>query len=191
MPALLFGMHAGALISLYTVLGGFHAVVFTDVVQAFTLLLSGILVFAQCVVRLPSGLGWALANASAAGKLSLTMDAAGAGRSAPLLNLFGLCLYVLTLCVYQDTVQRICAAASLRQARIATLILGFAALPIWVFFMLIGARRRRLAITCAACAAASARVATLYTCGRTIHATSGARRRKDRPALVVLRSAVL
>ena len=131
-------------ISLYTVVGGFYAVVFTDVVQAITLLLSGVLVFTQCVNQLPSDLGWALANASAAGKFSLTVDAAGAGRSAPLLQLFSTCLYLLTLCVYQDTVQRVCAASSLREARIAIMVLGVAAIPIWAFFMLIGALSRRL-----------------------------------------------
>lgn len=127
----------GLLISGYTVLGGFAAVVFTDVLQTATLLLGGALVAAYSVSE-AGGLAAVIGNATAVGKLSLTEDASSAGRSAPLVFLFGLSLYSLTFTVYQDTVQRYCAASSLHQARRAVLVTAALALPIWTFFLFIG-----------------------------------------------------
>ena len=42
------------------------------------------------------------------------------------------------MCVYQDTVQRYCAARSLRQARLAVVLTAALALPIWASFLLLG-----------------------------------------------------
>ena len=42
------------------------------------------------------------------------------------------------MCVYQDTVQRYCAARSLKQARLAVVLTAALALPIWAAFLLLG-----------------------------------------------------
>ena len=127
----------GALIALYTVLGGFAAVVFTDVVQSLTLLGGGILMLAHAVSD-AGGLSTVIEQASAAGKLRIDVDAADAGRTPQLLWLFGLSLYVCNMCVYQDSAQRYCAARSLREARLAVLLQATLAIPIWASFLLLG-----------------------------------------------------
>ena len=70
--------------------------VFTDVVQSLTLVAGGALTIAYCVSH-AGGLSFVLATAANASKLSLTEDASGAGRSQPLLWLFGASLYVLNV----------------------------------------------------------------------------------------------
>ena len=127
----------GTLIALYTVFGGFAAVVFTDVVQSVTLVGGGILTISYCVSQ-AGGLSAVLEQASTVGKLRLDVDIAGAGRSPPLLWLFGTSLYILNMCVYQDTAQRYCAARSLKEARVAVMITAILAIPIWSSFLLLG-----------------------------------------------------
>ena len=122
----------GVIIAVYTVLGGFAAVVFTDVVQAVTLAAGGALTIGYCVARVPGGLGGVLAAAGPEGKLRLDVDAAGAGRSPPLVWTFGCCLYVTGMVASQDVAQRYCAARSLRQARLAVLLQALhVPLPYW------------------------------------------------------------
>jgi solute:Na+ symporter, SSS family len=86
-------MILGFLIACYTTFGGFAAVVFTDVVQSLTLLVGGALTIAYSVAE-AGGLARVWSLAAEAGKLSLSTDASGSGRSPPLLWLFGTTLYV-------------------------------------------------------------------------------------------------
>jgi len=129
---------SGVLIGLYTIVGGFAAVVLTDVVQGATLVCGGALTLGCVASFVPGGLRGIINAANAAEKLSLTVDASDAGRSPPLLWLFGSCIWGLNGFMHNDTVQRFVAARSTRDARIALAMMGTLTLPIWTFFSFLG-----------------------------------------------------
>jgi SSS family solute:Na+ symporter len=130
-------MHCVCCVCAFAPGSGFAAVVFTDVVQSLTLLIGGVTMVAVCVSD-AGGVASVIANASAVGKFSMMVDASDAGRSPGVLWLFGLTMYWITVTVYQDAVQRYCAARSLRQARLAIAIQGVIAVPTWICFLFLG-----------------------------------------------------
>lgn len=155
--ASVFGWPVGASIALsagvtaiYTVKGGFEAVVWTDVIQTIVLLSGAI----ACVVfishAIPGGLWGVLSEARAAGKISLNdLDVkSGQLRPAPLgfslwhntvpmLVLVGISNYLAGF-LDQHSVQRWRSARSDGAARQSMLIVGLGAVPIWSGFMLLG-----------------------------------------------------
>jgi len=141
---------AGAITAAYTIKGGFTAVVWTDVVQTSILIGGGVLCVATIALALPGGLSQICGEAWAAHKLSFLdlnpatgqLEAVGRGfslqqKTVTMLVLAGV-LQFLTGKVDQTTVQRWCAARSLREARKSMVLLGIAGLPIWGLFMFIG-----------------------------------------------------
>ena len=141
---------AAGVTALYTVKGGFTAVVWTDVMQTIVLLLGA----AACVIvitrALPGGLGQVFAEALAAGKISFQdlntktglLEPVGIGfslaeKTAMMFVLVGAAQYIAGQ-LDQDTVQRWCSARSAREARKSMVVLGLGALPIWVTFMFLG-----------------------------------------------------
>jgi len=136
--------------AVYTVKGGFEAVVWTDVIQTMVLL-SGAVVCVACVAHaLPGGLGQVVQEAWAAGKLSLRdldpttgrLEPAALGfslseKTAVMLVLVGVANYLAGQ-LDQDSVQRWCSARSDAEARKSMFILGFGAIPIWCGFMFLG-----------------------------------------------------
>lgn len=147
-PACIIG--AAVITALYTVKGGFEAVVWTDVVQTLVLLLGAF----ACIVLIAHGLpeGWSqiFREALAQGKISLRdLDAATgaleplrtgfslAEKTVPMLILVGASQYVAGQ-LDQDTVQRWCSARTAREARKSMVVLGLGALPIWTLFMFLG-----------------------------------------------------
>jgi SSS family solute:Na+ symporter len=143
------GLSAGVT-ALYTVKGGFEAVVWTDVIQT-VVLLSGAVVCVLCVAHaLPGGVGQVVQEAWAAGKLSLRdldpatgrLERAALGfslseKTAMMLVLVGVVNYLAGQ-LDQDSVQRWCSARSDADARKSMFILGFGAIPIWCGFMFLG-----------------------------------------------------
>jgi Na+/proline symporter len=111
--------------------------VLTDVAQSVTLLAGGALMLAYCVAE-AGGLSHVVSRALDEGKMRLDIDASGGGRSMLSVWSFGASLYVINMCVYQDTVQRYCAAKTLRHAQLAVGLTGALALPIWSSFMFLG-----------------------------------------------------
>jgi SSS family solute:Na+ symporter len=141
---------AGVVTAAYTVKGGFTAVVWTDVVQTTILIGGGILCVVTIAAALPGGWGQIGGEAWAAHKLSFLdlnsatgkLEAVGRGfslrnKTVTMLVLAGV-LQFLTGKVDQTTVQRWCAARSLREARKSMVVLGIAGLPIWGLFMFTG-----------------------------------------------------
>jgi len=136
--------------ALYTVKGGFEAVVWTDVIQVIVLMLgAGACIFAIIYV-VPGGLSQILSEASAAGKISFQDLNPATGRLEPvpfgfsltekttlMLVLVGMAQFVSGQ-LDQDTVQRWCSTKSIREARKSMVVLGFGALPIWTAFMFLG-----------------------------------------------------
>jgi SSS family solute:Na+ symporter len=141
---------AAGITALYTVKGGFEAVVWTDVMQTIVLILGA----AACVVMiahaLPGGIGQVFTEALAAGKLSFQDLNPASGQLEPvrlgfsltektavMLVLVGTAQYIAGQ-LDQDTVQRWCSAKSAREARKSMVVLGVGALPIWITFMFLG-----------------------------------------------------
>jgi SSS family solute:Na+ symporter len=136
--------------AVYTIKGGFEAVVWTDVIQTIVLLLGAAACVIFIVQALPGGLGQILGEAWAAQKLSLRdlhpvtgrLEAVRLGfslseKTALMLVLVGIANYLAGQ-LDQDSVQRWCSARSAQEARKAMFVLGFGAIPIWAGFMFLG-----------------------------------------------------
>ncbi len=136
--------------ALYTVKGGFEAVVWTDVVQTVILLIGAVTCVVTIAYALPGGLSQVVTEAWAAGKISFQDLNRESGMLEPLssgISLFEMTLPMLVLVgmsqfisgqLDQDTVQRWCSAKSDSDARKSMYVLGFGALPVWTTFMFIG-----------------------------------------------------
>jgi SSS family solute:Na+ symporter len=141
---------AAGITALYTVKGGFAAVVWNDVLQTVVLVAGALACVVMVVGSIPGGAGAVVSEALAAGKLSFMDLDVAAGRlepvhggfsllekTIPMMILVGAAQYV-TGQLDQDSVQRWSAARSLSEARKSMWVLGFGALPIWAGFMFLG-----------------------------------------------------
>ncbi len=141
---------AAGITALYTVKGGFEAVVWNDVLQTIVLIAGALACIVIVIASVPGGLGGIIGEALAAGKLSFNdlnvttnqLEPVAGGfslmeKTIPMMILVGAAQYV-TGQLDQDSVQRWCAARSLKEARKSMYVLGFGALPIWAGFMFLG-----------------------------------------------------
>ncbi|HAI14142.1 MAG TPA: sodium:solute symporter [Phycisphaerales bacterium] len=129
----------GLFITFYTVLGGIDAVIWTDVMQTIILLFGGLFCLLFLVFQLPEGVGQLMEIANAHDKFSfgpMTWDLND--RTAYTLMILGVIGWTKAQCCDQNVVQRYLAAASLKEARKATLISMCLCLPTWAMFFLIG-----------------------------------------------------
>lgn len=150
LPVLACIFLAAGVTAVYTVKGGFEAVVWTDVIQTIILLSGAVACIVFIVQALPGGLGQVVSEAWAANKLSLRDLAAANGQLEAVRNGFSLSEKTVLMLVLagtanylagqldQDSVQRWCSAKSMREARKAMFVLGFGAIPIWAGFMFLG-----------------------------------------------------
>lgn len=139
----------GLIVGTYTIVGGIDAVIWTDVLQTLVLLLGGIVCLWIIVDMLPGGLAQIIDTASAAGKLSFAewrdgkaaaprWDFSLSEKTATMMLLIGLTAWLTEYSSNQNTVQRYCASASMREARRGMLVCVLASLPIWAFYMFLG-----------------------------------------------------
>jgi SSS family solute:Na+ symporter len=129
----------GLAVGCITVLGGFEAVIWTDVVQAFILWGSGILCLFLVVTKLSGGLGQVFSVAYTNGKFhmgDLRFDLAS--RTLWTMLMLGLWDSVSNFTTSQHVVQRYIAAKSLWEARKGAILAGFLCVPTWIFFFFIG-----------------------------------------------------
>jgi SSS family solute:Na+ symporter len=136
--------------ALYTVKGGFEAVVWTDVVQIIILFTGALACVVMIAFAVPGGLGQIVSEALASGKLSFQDLNPATGMLEPVGSHFSLLEKTLPMMVIvgmsqyiagqldQDTVQRWSSARSDAEARKSMIVLGFGALPVWGLFMFIG-----------------------------------------------------
>jgi solute:Na+ symporter, SSS family len=142
---------AGVFVSFYTIMGGFEAVVWTDVVQTIVLLLGGIVCLVIVVKELPGGLGMIIDQASEAGKFKLAeWDVENARpaetswaftlskKTALMMLVVGFMNWMYEYCCNQNVVQRYCASRTTADARKAMWICCISSIPIWTFFMFLG-----------------------------------------------------
>lgn len=136
--------------ALYTVKGGFEAVVWTDVMQTIVLFVGAVACVVAIASALPGGFGQIIAEGLASGKLSFRDLNPATGMLEPVSGRFSLVEKTLPMLVIvglaqfiagqldQDTVQRWCSARSDREARKSMIVLGCGALPVWTIFMFLG-----------------------------------------------------
>jgi SSS family solute:Na+ symporter len=142
---------AGGVTALYTVSGGFDAVIWTDVLQTITLIAGSFIMIGVIVYNTPEGFSYLWDLAQSHGKLSLMMDLnSSTGQIEPLARGFSLSekTFIMLLIAGavqfmngqfdQINIQRWCSAKSAKEAKKAILVLAFSAVPIWASFMLVG-----------------------------------------------------
>jgi len=151
MIAILVG---GIITSVYTVLGGIRAVIWTDFIQALVLWGGAIICLCVIIYQLPGGIGQIIEVGAENHKFGLydvgvVPDAPNELAPVPfwggihektiyLLFLVGLGNWLLEYSANQNVVQRYAASASAKQARIAMWVCTCFSVPTWAMFMFLG-----------------------------------------------------
>ena len=129
----------GALTVMYTLLGGFAAVVWTDVVQAVVLLLGALLCLFILLFNMPGGLEQFFAVAIREHKFSPgSMDFDLAIQGFWVVFIFGIVENLKNFSVDQNYIQRFLSASSEKEARKALWLGGLIYIPISALFFMIG-----------------------------------------------------
>ena len=139
---------AGLVVGLYTIIGGIEAVIWTDVIQTFTLLSGGMICLGVIIHQLPGGLSQIMDVAIANNKLTFSELKNGLLRPVPwgisLANKTGIMMLLLGLSWFfqeyvtnQNMIQRYAAVKNVQEARKAMYISSIN-IPIWAFFMFLG-----------------------------------------------------
>ena len=129
----------GALTILYTLLGGFAAVIWTDVVQSIVLLLGGLLCLFLLMTNMDGGFAVLTAEASAAHKFDLgSFDVDLMIQGFWVIFIFGIVENLKNFSVDQNYVQRFLSASSDAEAKKALWLGGLLYIPISALFFLIG-----------------------------------------------------
>ncbi|TDU81724.1 SSS family solute:Na+ symporter [Prosthecobacter fusiformis] len=141
---------AAGLTGLYATIGGFEAVIWTEVLQTVVLILGALVCVVVVLNAVPGGFGEVWSQAMNAGKISFDELNVTTGTLEPLrsgwalsektmwmLMLVGASQYIAGQ-LDQDTVQRWCSAKSVKEARKSMVVLGLGALPVWTTFMFLG-----------------------------------------------------
>lgn len=135
--------------ALYTVKGGIKAVIWTDVIQTFVLLIGGLACVAYAIYNIPGGFGTIFTDAVAHNKFSFyDMNAHGVlvptkwfgafGEKTVLMLFLVGCLNHLNTQFDQSTVQRWCSARTADEARKSMYVLSIGCVPVWALFQFIG-----------------------------------------------------
>ncbi len=129
----------GALTILYTLLGGFAAVIWTDVVQSIVLLLGGLLCLFLLISNMDGGFEVLTAEASRAHKFDLgSFDFDLMIQGFWVIFIFGVVENLKNFSVDQNYVQRFLSASSEAEAKKALWLGGLLYIPISALFFLIG-----------------------------------------------------
>lgn len=136
--------------AIYTIKGGLKAVIWTDVVQTFILVIGALASIGVIIALVPGGLSAVFEQADKMNKLSFWDLDSASGTLVPtkwgvsfsektvlMLIVAGFFQY-LNVQLDQSTVQRWCSARTAREAKQSAYILGFGAIPIWACFQFLG-----------------------------------------------------
>ena len=139
----------GSVVALYTILGGIDAVIWTDVIQTFVLVIGGLLCLAFIIIQLPGGLSQIFSVAASDGKFAFAELVEGNlkpvswgfsihNKTGMMMLLIGLSAWLTEYSGNQNTVQRYCASKSTYEARKAMWVCVCSSIPIWAFYMFLG-----------------------------------------------------
>ena len=130
----------GMLVTLYTLLGGIEAVIWTDVVQSSVLFVGALTIFAMLLFGMPEGPSQAIQRAADAGKMSLgSWRPEFTSSTVWVVFLFGLFINLTNFGIDQSFVQRYHTADSEAAAKRSVWIGAILYVPISLLFFLIGA----------------------------------------------------
>ncbi len=140
---------AGGCVAVYTILGGLHSVIWTQVVQTSVLVLGGAICIITIVKALPGGFGQVISIGVADGKLALADLVDGKMTPAPwgfsltsksvaMMVLVGLNMFGYEYAGNQNVIQRYIASSSAREARKAMWLCSASSVIIWAAFMFLG-----------------------------------------------------
>ena len=129
----------GGLTIAYTLVGGFAAVIWTDVVQSVVLLLGGMLCLYLLLSHMPGGWEQLSATAARQDKFALgSMDADLLVQGFWVIFIFGIVENLKNFSVDQNYVQRFLSAPSEAQARKSLWLGGLLYIPVSALFFMIG-----------------------------------------------------
>ncbi|MEG3655834.1 sodium:solute symporter [Arenibacter palladensis] len=130
---------SGAVVTLYTLLGGIEAVIWTDVMQSVVLLFGALFLLFLILYDMPGGAWSAIETARVNGKFSLgSFDLSLSKSTFWVVFLFGLFMNVKAFGFDQGYVQRYLTAKSNKEARKAIWMGGLLYVPISLIFFFIG-----------------------------------------------------
>ncbi|MGC2166900.1 MAG: sodium:solute symporter [Gallionella sp.] len=129
----------GILTILYTLLGGFAAVIWTDVVQAVVLLLGGLVCLLVLLLNMPGGTEHLVAVTTLEHKFSLgSMNFDLVAQGFWVILIFGIVENLKNFSVDQNYIQRFLSASSEAEARKALWLGGLLYIPISALLFMIG-----------------------------------------------------
>lgn len=129
----------GFLTIIYTLLGGFAAVIWTDVVQSIVLLLGGMLCLFLLISNMPGGWEQLQTSANQAHKFSLgSMDFDLVIQGFWVIFIFGVVENLKNFSVDQNYVQRFLSAPSEAEAKKSLWLGGLLYIPVSALFFMIG-----------------------------------------------------
>jgi len=137
LPAIIFIF--GVLVAVYTIAGGLEAVIWTDMIQGFALIIGGLICLPIIFNLVPGGVGQILSEAYVDDKLSIGSTALNFSEKTVwvmvLMHLFHFTQY---MCVDQMTIQRYAAMKTIQEARKGIVISAVTTVSVWLFFSFIG-----------------------------------------------------
>lgn len=129
----------GILVTLYTVVGGIEAVIWTDAVQSVILTLGAIVSLGTIIYLMPGGFGQIMEIASEADKTSLgSFDLNFTEQGFWLIMLYGIFINLQNFGIDQSYIQRYQTARSLNDARRSVWIGALTYIPVSALFLLLG-----------------------------------------------------
>jgi len=129
----------GALTILYTLLGGFAAVIWTDVVQSIVLFFGGLLCLFLLISNMPGGWDQLSATAARENKFALgSMDLDLVVQGFWVIFIFGIVENLKNFSVDQNYIQRFLSAPSDAEARKSLWLGGLLYIPVSALFFMIG-----------------------------------------------------
>jgi Na+/proline symporter len=129
----------GIVTTLYTMMGGFEAVVWTEFFQAIILVAGAVLMVPMVLNQLPDGWATVWEVAQPAGKMSLgSLELTLAEKTVWVMVLASLFYNASDYSTRQDFIQRYRAPRTATQARIAIFIAAVTVVPIWLYFNFLG-----------------------------------------------------
>ena len=129
----------GVVVSVYTIVGGLQAVIWTDVLQGIALICGGLICLPVIAGQLPGGFGQLMSVAVEDGKFAMgSLQFNFTEKTLWAYMVAEFVLFVQLLGTDQTNVQRYCAAKSDKAARRAAVIACALAVPTWTYFLFLG-----------------------------------------------------
>jgi solute:Na+ symporter, SSS family len=128
----------GVAVSVYTIAGGLEAVMWTDLLNGFALMIGGLICLPIVIKGVPGGLGEIMNVAQAEGKLIPKEILEFSFTKETVWMMLFPAFFNALWCTEQTTVQRYIAPKTEREAKKAMFTSFVTVVPVWVYFTFIG-----------------------------------------------------